>query len=438
MVGTKMRRSATAIGLAMFTILAATTVAVAETDALAAAPVLERDALVAAALERNPTVRAARAGWRAAQARPAQARAFADPEVGYALAPGSIGSDDVRYGQVIDFGQRLPFPGKRGLRAAIETAEAHAEHGGYREVRLDTALIASLLYDEYWTVERALEVNAEHVALLAELMDSAKSHYATGHVSQYALVRVEVEQAHVEHERVLLDTQRDVVIARLNALLHRAADARLPSPTRELAPAAAQGDMDGLQGDLLGAALAARPELAAAEARIGAAESAVALARREYFPDFKVGVSYNSMWNEPEHRTMAGLSINVPIQLGRRRAALDEAEAELLRRRSERVALADQVAAELETARRRLAEAQHVVALFSDRILPAARDRVASVRAAFETGAVEFDSLIDAERDLRNDQLGYQVALADRAGRHAELDRALGRMPVLAAEEVSR
>ncbi|TFH21563.1 MAG: hypothetical protein E4H03_10370 [Myxococcales bacterium] len=76
--------------------------------------------------------------------------------------------------------------------------------------------------------------------------------------------------------------------------------------------------------------------------------------------------------------------------------------------------------------------------LFRDRILPAAHDRVSSVRAAFETGEVGFDSLIDAERDLRNDDLGYQVAMAGRSRRRAELDRALGDMPVLQGEEVIR
>ncbi len=405
-------------------------------DEFAGMPTLGRDVLVRAVLDRNPTIEAARAAWRAAEARPAQARAFEDPTLSYSLAPGSIGSNDVRYGQVIDFSQRLPFPGKRGLRAAVEAAEARAEHGGYRAVQLDTALIASLLYDDYWTVERALEVNAEHVALLAELMDSAKSHYATGHASQYALVRVEVEQAHVEHSRVVLSTERDVIVTRLNALLHRNASAKLPPPARRLVAAERVGDR---HDEALETALAARPEVIAAEARVEGAESAVSLARREYFPDFAVGVSYNNMWREPEHRTMAGLSINLPLQLGRRRAALDAAEADLLRRRSERAALNDQVAAEIETARRWLAEAEHVVMLFRDRILPAARDRVASVRAAFETGEVGFDSLIDAERDLRTDDLGYQVAMASRSRKRAELDRALGHMPMmLQKEEVAR
>lgn len=404
-------------------------------DEFAGMRTLKREVLVRAVLDRNPTIEAARAAWRAAEARPAQAGAFEDPMLSYALAPGSIGSSDVRYGQVIDFSQRLPFPGKRGLRAAVEAAEARAEHGGYRAVQLDTALIASLLYDDYWTVERALEVNAEHVALLAELMESAKSHYATGHASQYALVRVEVEQAHVEHGRVVLRTERDVIVARLNALLHRKASEKLPPPARALIAAEL---VEIGRDEVLETALAARPEVVAAEARVEGAESAVSLARREYFPDFAVGVSYNTMWNEPEHRTMAGLSINVPLQLGRRRAALDEAEADLLRRRSERAALTDRVASEIETARRRLSEAEHVVMLFRDRILPAAHDRVSSVRAAFETGEVGFDSLIDAERDLRNDDLGYQVAMAGRSRRRAELDRALGDMPVLQGEEVIR
>ena len=79
----------------------------------------------------------------------------------------------------------------------------------------------------------------------------------------------------------------------------------------------------------------------------------------------------------------------------------------------------------------RLAEARHVVRLFRDRLLPAARDQVDAARSGFETGRNSFLALIDAERNLRNVELGYEETLADLGRRRAELDRALGRIPGL-------
>ena len=82
-------------------------------------------------------------------------------------------------------------------------------------------------------------------------------------------------------------------------------------------------------------ALRMRPELQAAKARIEGAESMLGLAKREYYPDLTLRGSYNSMWAQPDHRFMVGLSINLPIQLGRRRGATEEAQAKLLRSQSE-------------------------------------------------------------------------------------------------------
>ena len=88
---------------------------------------LEREDLVAAVLARNPSLETARQGWRAALARYPQAKALEDPMLTYELAPASIASDDVRFGQSFKLSQNLPLPGKRGLRGAVAVAEAEAE-----------------------------------------------------------------------------------------------------------------------------------------------------------------------------------------------------------------------------------------------------------------------------------------------------------------------
>jgi outer membrane protein TolC len=397
-----------------------------EPDALAFGPTLERDALVSAVLERNPTVEAARAAWRAAEARPRIEGALEDPMLEAGLAPLSLGVSDVEVGYEVELQQRFPFPGKRGLRAAVAAAEARAQHGDYEAARLDTALMASMLFDDYWAAERALEINAEHRRLRKEMMSAAEGQYVAGRIPQQALLTIEVEVTHAEHDQIILDSERDVVIARLNALLHRRVDAPLPPPARE----PSRYGLDAERADALRAqALELRPELAGARARVEGAAASAGLARRDYLPDVGVGASYSSMWDMPEHRLMAGVSVNVPLQLGRRRAAVDAAEAEVIRQRSEQAAAEDRIAAEVETARRRLLEAQHLAHLYETRILPAHGDRVRSARAGFESGDVDFETVIAAERALRDAQLSHVTAVADRGRRSAELDRAVGRVP---------
>ncbi len=141
--------------------------------------------------------------------------------------------------------------------------------------------------------------------------------------------------------------------------------------------------------------------------------------------------SYNGIHQESDLRPFVGIQLNIPLRLGRRKAAVDEAQARLEQARSQRLAIEDQVRLGVQSGADRFAEAVHVARLFSDRLLPAARDQVDAARSAFETGRSSFLALIDAERSLLSDELGYQEALADVGRRRAEFDRALGRMPGL-------
>jgi outer membrane protein TolC len=394
-------------------------------DPFAGHATLERRALVDAVLARNPSIESARWAWRAALARHPQETSLDDPMLEYDLAPASIGSSMVDTGQRVALSQALPFPGKLALRGEIALAEAEAAARDHEAVRLRLATLASLLYDEHYLIARKLEVNDVHRALLAELREIAVARYETGAAAQQDPLEAELEQAELLHRDVALRADQRIVVEQLNALLHRAPGLPLPAPPPALEVQAPTEAREAL----LVRALAERPELHAAEARVRARESAVALARREYLPDFRLLGAYDTIWQENDLQPMVGLELNVPLRLARRRGALDEAQASLEAARSERSALGDQVQLSVERAFERLAEAHHALDIFRDHMLPAARDRVTSARAAFETGQSDFSTLIDAERRLRDAELGHEEAVVEVSRRHAELARATGALP---------
>lgn len=398
----------------------------------AGAPVeqaLDRDALVAEVLARNPSLAAAREALAAAAERPAQASALPDPTVSYALAPLSIASGDVDFGQRLAVEQMLPYPGKRRLRGAAAGAEAEAAGEELAALGLDLAFETALLFDDWYLVHRALEISAAHRELVAEILEVATGRYAAGLVPQQDPLQAEVELAHVLHDRVMLESRRDVVAARLNALLHRDPSAPLAPPPASLPSPARLPSPSPPSEDALAATLAARPEVRALDARIRALEAEVELARLGRRPDLAVMGSYDSMWGETEHQWMAGVAVELPIRRARLAAAEAEAEAALASARSRRDALLDRLAAEVATARLRLHEAAHVVDLYASRLLPASRDRLQAARAGFETAQSDLSALIEAERNLRTVELGHQEALADHHRRQAELARALGHLP---------
>jgi outer membrane protein TolC len=390
---------------------------------------LERRELIRLVLERNPSLRAAQHAWRAALARYPQVTAFEDPVFGASLAPRSLDSSSVDPGYRLDLSQTLPFPGKLRLRGEAALAEAEAASHDGAAVRVRLAAMASVLFDDYTLAARSLEVNAAHVTLLEDFQRIAAARYEAGEASQQDPIQADVELAHALHRQVVLETTLRITGEQINALLHRRPSAVLPPPpARTAVPDESAGDAE----ELVAQALESRPELAAAAARVAAEEARVDLAWRDYFPDLAVMGAYDRIWQEEELQVLVGVQLPLPLQLGRRRAAVEEARARLEQVRSAHLAVEDEVRLSVQSGALRLDEARHIVHLFRSRLLPAALDQIQAARTGFETGQSSFLALIDAERNLLDVELGHEEALADLGRRRAELDQAVGRVPGLA------
>lgn len=395
-------------------------------DPLGGAPVLRRSALVQLVLDRNPGLDAQRAAARAALARWPQETALADPIFGYGVRPRSFGSNQVDPAQDFDLSQSLPFPGKLALRGERALAEADAAANEVDSERVQLAALASRLFDEYWLAERALEANEQQLALLTDVQGVALSRYATGRASQQDVLAAETEQAMLTHRAIELGAQRRILAERINTLLHRSPELELPVSPQELEPEP-ERDLD--EKALIARAVENRPELRASASEVRAREADVALARREFLPDFTLRAGYEGSWQEDPLKPVIGLELNVPLQLGRRRAALEEADARLTREKSQLRKLEDRVRLQVASAVERLRESQHLLHVSRERLLPVARERVAGARAGFASGRATFLELVDAERALRSAQQAEYDARASLSVRSAELARALGETP---------
>ncbi len=396
---------------------------------------LERAVFVRAVLSRNPTVDAARSGWRAAIARVRQAGSLEDPMVDFGLAPLSVAAKDVPLGYNAGISQRLPWPGKLSLDTEMARAEASAAKSDFESTRRELALTAALLYDEYFVAVRSLEVNHHHISLLREMKAAALAQLATGRASAQDPLQAETELTRMELDAVKLASDRDVTVAQMNELLHREAERPLPPPTKDLV---LDGALDlGASKRLGDEAAARRPEIESARLHARAEQARGERAQREFYPDVVVSTSYSSMWSDVAHRWMVGLGFNLPIQRGRRAGGVEEAAASRARYESEVARMTDKARAEVTVTLRRLDEAHQVLGLFEQRLLPVARDQIDAARAGYVTSRNDFVALIGAEKNLRDVELGYQRARADVDRRRAELDRARGRIPGLDEKEVT-
>ncbi len=388
---------------------------------------LDRAALVRAVLARNPSVAAAREALRAALAEIPQATALDDPMAGYELAPFSV-VGDAPLGHVISIRQKLPFPGKRRRAGEAALAMAEAEAAEIGVARLELAQLASELYDDLYVAARALEINAHHRMLVEQMKKSAEAQYVVGRAAQQDPIQAEVELARLERERLGIEAERDQILARLNGLLHRATGSPLPPPPADLEPAAVPA---GTRVELQALALERRPQREAARARIRAARAEIDVAERDFYPDFELMGSYNSMWDMAAHRWMVGVMIDVPLQRGRRHAAVEQAEAKAARARLEDERIVDEIRVEVDRAHRRVIEAQALVDVHEKKLLPAARAQLDAARAGFTSAQNSFLAVVQAQENLRQGELELTMARAELSRRRAALARVVGSVPGL-------
>jgi outer membrane protein TolC len=397
--------------------------------------VLDRAAFVRAVLARNPTIESARQGFRAAIARVEQSGAFDDPMLELELAPLSVrslaGSGKGSFGYQVRVSQALPWFGKRALDASVAAAEAEAAKSDFEGTRRELALAALSLYDQYFVTYRSAEINSEHVRLVESLRDAALAQFSSGRGSAQDALQAEAELTHMEHDAVILASQREVLKAQMNELLHRAPSEALPPPSTTLDPGPSA---KRAPGELESEALRDRVDIAAVRSRARAAEARAERAERDAYPDFTVSTSYNSMWDMPEHRWMVGVGFNLPVFSGKRTGAAHEARALGAQLQSELLRMSDMARTQVFVTLKQLEESEHVLLLFETRLLPIARQRIDAARAGFITAQNPFMAVIESERALRNLELQYQTARAEYARRQAELERALGKIPGLSSK----
>ena len=403
----------------------ASTLTSPSSDPFAGKTELEIDLLVSEVLQRNPSVSALVAAWRAAAERYPQVLSLDDPMFGAMLGPGSFGSSDVDFGYMVEISQKVPWPGKRHLRGAVAGAEADAAHQDIEDSRLRLAEAAKLAFFDYFLVRRKTEVTTESAQEIQRFRDIALRIIEAGRATQQDVLLAEVELAELARRQSELEQMEQVAIARINTLLHRVPDHPLPPPPKELAPVQDIPPADALRN----LAVDRRPDLAAQAARIRAEEAAVELACKDFYPDLEFVARYDAFWQPAERdlRPQVGVNLNLPLQRDRRRAAVQGAIARVAQRRAELEQQIDQINYEVQAAVARLNQSRRNSQLYADPILPAARLSVESAQAGYEAGAkVDFLRLIEAQRRLIDYREKQYEAGAEYHRREAELERVLG------------
>ncbi len=399
--------------------------------------------LAAETLERNPGLARARQRAAAAAARAPQARALPDPVAAlnlFVLPPETrVGPQRLS----ISVSQKLPWFGKLTLREQAALYAATAAEAEIETVRLDLVTEARrLFYELSFHDEHESIVLAERDTLV-RFEEAARARYATGTGLQQEIVRIQAQITRIDTRLLEISEVRAVILASINALRDRPADTpvdglELPSPV-ELK----------LDAEALRASARARPELAAADARIARRQTLVELAEKDFRPDFNVGLGYTFVdsrddaagramppeGNGDDVLSLMG-SVNLPVRRGKLEAGLAEALALKSAAEDEKRHVEAEIERAIGDVRARLPLLYEHWNLLEKVLRIQAREALHSAEAAYTTGKLNAVDLLDAEVVLLDVRTAAARTLTDYAVARARLERAVAR-PLSSKEEPS-
>ena len=321
-------------------------------------------------------------------------------------------------------GQSFPGPGKRALRSqvatdAISVAKSELE-AKKREV---SAAVRKAFYDLLRTADE-LKVHDEQVGIARQAFDAARIKYSVGKVPQQDVLKAQVALTKLIEHLVMLEQDADLSRATLNTLLGRSPD----TPLEVIGEHAVPAQIPTLT-ELRQIAIQNRPELLASAATIKQAQDRVALARKQYTPDFSANVGYMLTPSGSQFRNnyMIEGSMTLPW-LNRRKheSEISEAKAAVSERQAELDALRLTVFQQIQDALVRANSAKRLVDLYQNSLRPQSEATLRSTVIAYENDRTDILNLLDSQNTTLDVDYAYFRALADLEQRMAELELAVG------------
>src|SRR5436190_4127660 len=379
-----------------------------------------------AVLQNNPAIKEAENHWRAARERILQAKAWDDPRVAgewlahrYVDVPPNAFMD-----QTLAIEQLIPITGKNLVRGRAAAAEALSVFEEVRRVQLDVIAKARATYFQLANAYDQLEINSKNLTSLKQIADISRSRYETGLETAANALIAETDYSKLQETRRDLERNLSDAQSQLNTLMNRDAFAPLGPPTGATISAA-----DLSASRLQAIALAQRPELQMARAKIDSEKSKLQLAHRAWIPDPAVNVKgqrYNDA-AEAVSEFDAGVSFTIPwVNPGKYSAAVREARANFAaaeqgfeREQKEALRLLRDQLAKVETF-------HHHVELFRDKLVPQSQQAFEATRLSYESGKATFLDWISAQGNLRDIEAMGREHLAHYQMAVAELEAVIG------------
>ena len=384
-------------------------------------PALTLEPLIQEALAKQPEIVALRKRWEAARFRIPQVTALPDPRLGIEQEA-TDNFDRLALEVEYQVQQTFPFPGKLGLRGRVAEEEARRAEAEYHAKQVEIGSRVKAGYYELFLAHKGIEIKRQEIEILQNFAKIVETLYAVGKVSQQDVLKAQTVLAGLFRDMAPLEQRKASAEASLNTLLARPPDAPLGVPEAPGPPS-----FPYTLEQLRALALEKRPELQASQAALAQGEAALALAQRQFYPDITVGLEYIQV-RDGRDKWEASVGINIPWLWSRSRytAQTQEAESQIAAALAAQQAVRNRTLFEVEDLVVKLRSAERQAALSATTILPLAVQTLDAAIPGYQTGKVDFLTLLENQRAVGDAEIAYHQALVAFEQRRAELERVVG------------
>jgi cobalt-zinc-cadmium efflux system outer membrane protein len=374
--------------------------------------------LIKEGLENNLGIKGLYSVWQADQAKIPQAGALPDPVLSFNLMNLPINSCDFDQepmtGKQISLMQMFPFPGKLGLQEKIAQENSAISEAKYQELRNQLVKDIKQAYYDIFFVDKAIETTQKNTQLIEQFVSIAQTKYTVGKGLQQDVLKAQVELSKMTDKLITLQQKREALAAQLNSLLNRPAETPVGKPM--------EPGILPLQDDLAkfkDVAEENRPLLKAWQAMVNRSEQSIRLAKKSYFPDFRIGVAYTQ--RDVLQSGMGGVdflsamfSINLPIYSGRKQSKKVQESQFVHDSAQENLDnIRNQIFSALQSQLTEAEKNSRLMNLYKTGIIPQASQSLNSAIAGYQNDKVDFLTMLNNQITLFNYELDYYRILSD-------------------------
>ena len=381
------------------------------------------------ALKNNPEIHVLQNKLQSARARGNQSTSLEDPELnleawGIPLnRPASIRSANPI---VLGLRQKVPFFGKRALKSEIAGSEVRMAEEELRAKQVEVVAKVKNAYADYFLAGKSIEIAKAHLELIRQVSLTAENLYKVGKAPQQDVIKALLEQTDLLNRLNMAERELETTKARLNTLLNRHPDAQLGLPA-ELSLVRLRLSFTELERLVLDN----NPELEGMEQNVRRSEKVIELAQRnQKYPDFMFGLQY---WVAPDqkqkHMYNPMVSLTIPFSpwtKGKHDLEVEEALAERQAAKSQLDAMKNTALLAVREMFVRARAAEKSVAFYQEGLLPQAQQSFEATVAAYQTGQVNFATMLEGQRTIRETRLGYYKALVEHEQSVVDIEKAVG------------